>query len=495
MRCCRKKTTALVKELARGQQHSLADRMRTAAFALSTDGSNDDKSKQFPLVIRSVDVNTGLVTSQLLSIPICEGSATGEHIFQLLEADLASRNVPWTNCLAVGCDNAPVMTGSKKGVIAFVWEKHPDVFMAGCCLHLVHIAAHKGAICVSAVEYVLMDIYYYFQKSGKRQHEFAALQQMYDIDQKRMLKHVCTRWLSIGRCLGRLLHNWTALKAFFKAEKEAQEKRLPAKKDNSTKEKPYAQRKVKSVLTFLKSPTNKLCVLFLDYTVKVYDDILVNLQSDEPRIHVLRQSLLKLLRNILTRFVKPAAMLGRSPECVVFTLADNHKNDSYLIIGEATRAFIEDAEKNMLREKKLKQFYMDVKKYFSAVCSYMIKKLPLNEPLLLHAEVADVRGQLTAKLSDFLFFPKRCPALLHGVSMDTVTEQFSLYQSMDVSTYVKSRMDETWFAIGNIRDKDGIQPLKDLAAVMFCFVLFLLICCEYSMLFFFCVVNISALLV
>ena len=103
---------------------------------------------------------------------------------------------------------------------------------------------------------------------------------------------------------------------------------------------------------------------------------------------------------------------------------------------------------------------MDVKKYFSAVCSYMIKKLPLNEPLMLHAEVADVRGQLTAKLSDFLFFPKRCPALLHGASMDTVTEQFSLYQSMDVSTYVKSRMDETWFAIGNIRDKDGIQPLK-----------------------------------
>ena len=147
-------------------------------------------------------------------------------------------------------------------------------------------------------------------------------------------------------------------------------------------------------------------------------------------------------------------------------MADNHKNDSDLFIGEAPRAFIEDAEKNVLCEKKLKQFYIDVKKYFSAVCIYKIKKLPFNEPRLLHAELADVRGQLTAKLSDFLFFPKRCPALLHGVSMDTVTEQFSQYQSMDVSTCVKSRMDETWFAIGNIRDKDGIQPLKDLAAVM-----------------------------
>jgi len=93
----------------------LADRMWTFSFT-STDGSNDDKSKQFPIVIRTL--NSGLVSSEFLSVPICEGSATGEIILKLLEAELMYRNVPWTNCLTVGCENAQVMTGNKKGVIA-----------------------------------------------------------------------------------------------------------------------------------------------------------------------------------------------------------------------------------------------------------------------------------------------------------------------------------------------------------------------------------------
>ena len=108
------------------------------------------------------------------------------------------------------------------------------------------------------------------------------------------------------------------------------------KKSDNAAEKPYAASTVDSVHTFLKSPTNKLYVLFLEYTVKVFDDVLVNLQSDEPKlyvlfleytvkvfddvlvnlqsdepkIHVLRQSLLKVLRNLLVRFVKPAAIRG-----------------------------------------------------------------------------------------------------------------------------------------------------------------------------------------
>ena len=119
-----------------------------------------------------MNVDTGVVSSELLSIPICEESATGENIFKMLEAQLASRDVPWKNCLADGCDNALVMTGTNKGVIAFVRKKHPNVFKAGCCLHLVHIAAEKGAVCLSGVEDVLVDIFHYFKKSAKRQCEF-----------------------------------------------------------------------------------------------------------------------------------------------------------------------------------------------------------------------------------------------------------------------------------------------------------------------------------
>ena len=58
-------------------RNELADRMRSGPFTISTDGSNDHTSKQFPMVVRTVDAVTKMVNSELLSIPICNGSATG----------------------------------------------------------------------------------------------------------------------------------------------------------------------------------------------------------------------------------------------------------------------------------------------------------------------------------------------------------------------------------------------------------------------------------
>lgn len=77
MACCRNKSTVLVKELAHKISHTLAERMKSGPFTLSTDGSNDEKSKQFPVVIRTLDTKSGSVNSELLSVPICEGSASG----------------------------------------------------------------------------------------------------------------------------------------------------------------------------------------------------------------------------------------------------------------------------------------------------------------------------------------------------------------------------------------------------------------------------------
>ena len=67
-----------------------------------------------------------------------------------------------------------------------------------------------------------------------------------------------------------------------------------------------------------------------------------------------------------------------SLEDVNFTSAYNQKNDSELVIGDAARAFMADATNNGMREKRVKAFLGEVKKYFTAVCCYMIAKLPLN---------------------------------------------------------------------------------------------------------------------
>lgn len=85
------------------------------------------------------------------------------------------------------------------GVYALICKKVPDIHLAGCPLHLVHIAARKAVECLPPVDEILVDVYYYFNKSDKRKSGFQGTQQLNDVDQRKILKHVCTRWLSINR--------------------------------------------------------------------------------------------------------------------------------------------------------------------------------------------------------------------------------------------------------------------------------------------------------
>ena len=89
-----------------------------------------------------------------------------------------------------------------QGLRHYVESKNKTIFTSGCVLHLVHIAAEKGAgqLPVSASD-LLTDIYYYLNKSSLRQDKLKDCQELRGLETKKMLKHVCTRWLSIGRWL------------------------------------------------------------------------------------------------------------------------------------------------------------------------------------------------------------------------------------------------------------------------------------------------------
>ena len=66
--------------MAEETKDSLKSRMKRFPFTISTDGSNDAGCKQYPLVIRCINEVSGLVSSELLSIPVCDGSATGKSV-------------------------------------------------------------------------------------------------------------------------------------------------------------------------------------------------------------------------------------------------------------------------------------------------------------------------------------------------------------------------------------------------------------------------------
>ena len=406
-----------------------------AAFSIATDGSNGNGDKKlFPLVVRIQ--HQGMVSSELLAVLACEGSATGENIFSLVDQEFTSQQIPWGNCISFGCDNANVMTGWKKGVISFVRGKQPDVHLAGCCLHLVHLAARKGAACLPSAEDVLVDIFYFFQKSAIRQYELKQLQTLYDVEQRKMLKHVCTRWLSIHRCLDRMMTNWDPLKQYFLEQKKKAEKSQLSS---------YSKQKVDSVAEFLRSPTNKMFCLFLQYTITVFDRVLVQLQAEEPMIHKLKSSLTDLIRDLYSRFLLPAAVYKKDVQKVEFKVKANQKDDQELMVGAEARKMLDHPVEHHLRDSRIKDFYTGVRKYFETVCSYLLEKLPFDDPVLQHAAVLNPETRLSSKVADLTYFLQRfCVLVPEGESSDSLSEQFCKYQLTDVDKLMADRIDSTW---------------------------------------------------
>nr|XP_042908346.1 uncharacterized protein LOC122271384 [Parasteatoda tepidariorum] len=109
------------------------------------------------------------------------------------------------------------MMGENRGVGAYLKENHSNLLVFGCLCHLINLAAEKGAKTLPiSFDDLLIDIYYYFHRSGKRKLEFKKFQMFDKEGGKEILKHCATRWLSLDKCITRLLEQWRSLLLYFK---------------------------------------------------------------------------------------------------------------------------------------------------------------------------------------------------------------------------------------------------------------------------------------
>lgn len=143
------------------------------------------------------------------------------------------------------------------------------------------------------------------------------------------------------------MHNWDPLLHFFHQEKKVLESSSKTKDSKTSR----TSKKVGFVYDFLRSPTNKLYCYFLRYTMKVYDKVLVGLQREDPRIHMLRSSLCELLQDLFDRFVLPSES-DMDVKQVQFHLHHKQKKDTDLLIGSVAKEMILNAKKHHLRDER-----------------------------------------------------------------------------------------------------------------------------------------------
>lgn len=61
--------------------------------------------------------------------------------------------------------------------------------------------------------------------STKRQEEFKEFQAFVNAEEQKLLKHCPTRWLSLTRCLPRIINQYEALKSYFGAQPDVDKPR------------------------------------------------------------------------------------------------------------------------------------------------------------------------------------------------------------------------------------------------------------------------------
>ena len=213
--CKRTKSTSISNELGGNAQSIIAEKLKKSFYTISTDGSADWGADEqlYPIVVRYFDLDIGRVITALLQI--CsnkECQSTGENIFNLMDDCLQSYDVPWKNAICFSPDNAAVMIGVKKGVAAYIRQKQPKIFVLGCVCHLLNIASEKASSKLGfPLDQLIIDIYYFLEKSSKRHKDLKKMQVDCGLADHKFLKHVCTRWLSLEKCIGRLIEQWPAL--------------------------------------------------------------------------------------------------------------------------------------------------------------------------------------------------------------------------------------------------------------------------------------------
>ena len=195
----------------------------------------------YPIIVRYYDEDVKLVVSILLEIGTTKLRSTGKNIFQLLDDVLQQHSIPWKNVVCFSSDNAAVMIGIRNGVAAFVTKESPNAYLLGCPCHLLHLAAEKGAAKLPfAPGDVLIAVYYYLEKSSKRHKEYTEVQNLCCVENHAILKHVCTRWLSLEKSINRLLEQWSALVEYFCREAQVNREKGSTEKSCATKKQKLA---------------------------------------------------------------------------------------------------------------------------------------------------------------------------------------------------------------------------------------------------------------
>ena len=176
-------------------------------------------------------------------------------------------------------------------------QYRPLFNLTSCLLHTAHNAFLKGLQSLSLdISDFIIKIYYFFHNFHLRCTNFEKIQSDLNVPKHAFIKHVSTRWLTIGPAAERILEQLPALENYFL-------KYIPKNEKDTEKKQKYLD-----IVKYLKTNCLKSCLEFVVFTAKIFTtEFTLKLQLKEPLIHILYSQLKKLLYLLCSNILKPSS--------------------------------------------------------------------------------------------------------------------------------------------------------------------------------------------
>ena len=308
--CEATKTACIINHAIAPSLHSyILDLLRAEPSSLFVDGSSDTGTESmYPLVVTIYDVNKGEISSLFWNMAlVSDCSAAG--MFHRVSDIFEKESSPWKNCIGLSLDNASVNMRKHKGLFTHFMKKTGSLYTFGCPCHIIHNTAKAGSDAFAEatgfdVGDFLVDLFYYFDNSTKRLSTLKEYCDVCDQEYRKVLKYGATRWASKELCITRVLKQYKTLEAYFNSQ-------------NSSK----SDKRLIRLKAYFEDKNTEVYLMFYQSVLPLFSNVNKTLQSEEPKIHLVKCEVIKFLNSLLGWFMKVEYISGLWwPRCAICCL-------------------------------------------------------------------------------------------------------------------------------------------------------------------------------
>ena len=145
---------------------------------------------------------------------------------------------------------------------------------------------------------------HFSQYSAARREDYKAITDCTELATQFVLRHVQTRWLSIQKVLLRIIEQFTNLKEYYIEF-------LPKQKGFNYKEGVGKTERYTRIKNLLSGPSFMPYAHFVITVAQDFKKFVLLFQRNEPMIHALHPEMMTLMQRLLSRFIKPDAILNK----------------------------------------------------------------------------------------------------------------------------------------------------------------------------------------